>query len=573
LLAVLLAVNADGPGKSVGKPVPAFTLKDTADQAVSLADFKDKKAMVVVFVGTRCPINNLYMTRLKELAREFAKEPVQFLAINSNWQEAAEVSKHAAKHALGFPVLRDEGNRAADLFGASRTPEAFVLDQKRVIRYQGRIDDQYGINIQRPRPRRRDLAEAVREVLSGEKVSRPLTPVAGCFIARRNQKPADGPVTFTRDVAPILQKHCQECHRPGQIGPMPLLTYDDASAWSETIREVLAEQRMPPWFADPRYGKFSNDRSLSAKDRATLLAWLDQGMPRGNPKDLPAPRRFPKDWKIGKPDAIITMPKEFEVPAEAPKYGVPYKYFMVDTNFDEDRWVERAEAKAGAPEVVHHMIVFILPPGERFIPGSPKTPTLCGTAPGDMPFILPPGMAKHLPKGSRLIFQMHYTPNGTAQKDRSSIGLVFARKKPNKRVVTLPVFNFFFRIPPGADNHEVRASYTFKEDGYLVGFMPHMHLRGKDFLYQAKYPDGKKEILLSVPRFNFNWQQVYRPEPILKMPRGTLLECVAHFDNSAKNPNNPDPERAVTWGDQTWEEMMIGWVDFAFDVKEERKKE
>jgi peroxiredoxin len=550
------------------KTVSPFALKDTSGKSVSLNDFKGKKAIVVIFIGTECPINNLYMARLVELYREFAPRHVQFLGINSNWQDSPqEIAEHARKHNLPFPVLRDEQNKVADLFGASRIPEAFVLDSSRVVRYRGRIDDQYGIDYKRAKPGRRDLAEALLEVLDGKHVSRASTQVAGCFISRPLRERKDGPITFSKHVAPILQNKCQECHRPGQIGPMPLLTYDDAAAWGDTIREVLQDGRMPPWYADPRYGKFSNDRSLSPEDRATLLAWIDQGLARGDERDMPPPRQFPRGWKIGTPDVVFTMNQDFEVPARMPPRGVPYKYFEVPTHFAEDRWVERAEAQAGAPEVVHHIIVFIIKEGERFNPNDPQSPVLCGTAPGDMPLILKPGMARYLPRGARLVFQMHYTPNGKAQKDRSRVGIVFAKKRPDKVVTTLPILNPFFRIPPGADSHEVRSAHTFMHETELVGFMPHMHLRGKDFLYQARYPDGTSRILLSVPRFNFNWQSVYRPAEPIHVPAGTTVECIAHFDNSAKNPNNPDPGRTVGWGDQTWQEMMIGWVDLATDYE------
>src|SRR6516162_4880254 len=559
---LLLLRAGDPPGKTLAD----FTLKDTEGREVSLGSFKDKKAIVVVFVGTQCPINNLYQPRLAELYKEFAPQGVAFLAINSNWQDSAKaIADHAKKYEIPLPVLRDEDNRVADLFNTGRTPEAFVLDGKRIIRYQGRIDDRYGLDYQRPQAKRHDLAEALKEVLAGKKVTVAKTPVAGCVIARKTTPKKEGPVTYAKDISRILQKNCQDCHRPGQIGPMSLLTYRDARAWSETIKEVVTDRRMPPWYADPRYGHFSNDRSLPAKEREALLAWVDQGMPKGDDKDLPPPRVFPEVWKIGEPDVIIRMPAEFDVPAEMPKFGVPYKYFFVQTEFDEDRWVERAEARPGAAAVVHHIIAFVLPPGERFIPGSPRTPTLCGTAPGEMPFILPPGMAKKIPKGSKIVFQMHYTPNGKAQKDRSEIGLIFAKKPPQKEVITVPVYNLFFRIPPGDDNYKLESSYTFRKDGTIVGFMPHMHLRGKDFLYRAVYPDKKTEILLSVPRFNFNWQSVYRPAKEIPMPKGTVLECVAHFDNSDKNPNNPDPTAAVRWGDQTWEEMMVGWVDIAYE--------
>jgi len=557
---------AGDTSNSIGKKIPDFKLPDNHNGQVNLGDFQDKKFVVVVFIGTECPINNAYMPRLVELDRQYGPHGMQLLAISSNQQDdLRRVADHAHKYELTFPVLKDEDNRVADLFGARRTPEAFLLDAERIIRYQGRIDDQYGIDIKRPKPTRRDLVEAMEELLSGRTVSQATTPVAGCLIARVSRSKSEGQVTYSRHVAAILQKNCQECHRPGQIGPFALLTYDDAVAWSGTIREVVEERRMPPWYADPRYGHFANDRRLTTEDRKTLLQWLDNGTPKGEDKNLPAPLRFESDWKIGTPDLILQMPEEFPVPATAPKNGIEYQFITVKTNFKEDRWVVRAESKPGAPEVVHHIVMFVVEPGREFIPKLGNAPVLCGTAPGDMPLILPPGMAKKIPAGSDLIFQMHYTPNGKAQNDRSSVGLIFSKEPPQRRVQTWPIHNPAFRIPPGADNYELEASFKFKEDGYLMNFMPHMHLRGKDFLYEAIYPDGKKETLLSVPRFNFGWQSVYRLAKPLPIPKGTTIHCVAHFDNSAKNPNNPDPTQSVYWGDQTWEEMMIGWIDFYYD--------
>jgi peroxiredoxin len=562
----LSARPGDPPASSrVGAKIADFRLKDSRGQAVALGDQKGK-AVVVVFTGTQCPLANLYLPRLAELHKEFSPQGVSFLAVYANLQDdAGKIAEYVKKNEIPFPALRDETQAVADQFGARRTPEVFVLDASHTVRYHGRVDDQFGIDIRRAKATRDDLAEALREVLGGKAVSVASTPVTGCLIGRGSKKADAGTITFNGQVAAVLQKHCQDCHRPGQIGPMPLLTYEDAYPWGEMIAEVVKDRRMPPWYADPRHGKFSNDRSLPAKDRDLLLAWVEQGMPKGDPKLAPKPRQFVEGWSIGRPDLVVRMPKAFDVPAEMPKGGVPYQYFMVDPQLDEDRWLVRAEAKAGAPEVVHHIIVFMVPPGEKFNPGNQKTQVVGGMAPGDMPLMLPPGYARHLPKGCKFVFQMHYTPSGKAQQDRSSIGLVFAKEPPRHVVFTRPVANQKFLIPPGAANYEVKASYLFPEDGLLVGMMPHMHLRGKDFTVRARFPDGNAETLLSVPRFNFSWQSVYRPEPPVRLPKGTRLECVAHFDNSANNPNNPDPTRAVFWGDQTWEEMMIGWIDFAFD--------
>ncbi len=550
-----------------------FRLQDPRSQEiVTLSALCEKnKAVVLVFLGVECPLSNQFVPILADLYKEYSRKGIAFLGINANAQDGRErVAVHARQHTIPFPVVKDTGNTVADQLGARRTPEAFIVDSSNTIQYHGRIDDQFGIGFARPgKPTRRDLAAALDEILAGKAVSVERTEVSGCRIGRVAQPKADGRITYAKHVSRILQKNCQECHRPGRIGPMALLTFDDATAWSDTIREVVSEGRMPPWHADPRYGKFSNDRRLSEEDKETLLAWLDNGTPRGDDKDLPPPRRFPEGWSIGKPDLVVKMPRKFEVPAKAPKDGVPYQFFTVDPGFTEDHWVQRAEARPGAAAVVHHIVVFIQRKGEFFNPDAPGA-VLCGTAPGDMPLNLPDGFAKKVPAGAKLVFQMHYTPNGKPQRDQSSVGLVFTKKPPRYHVYTIPIYSARFitrvdRIPAGASNYKIESEYVFEQDAHLLHFMPHMHLRGKDFLYEAIYPGGKKEILLSVPRYDFGWQSVYRLAQPVACPKGTKLHCVAHFDNSNKNPNNPDPTKTVYWGDQTWEEMMIGWIDFYND--------
>jgi peroxiredoxin len=553
--------------------VAAFSLKDPRDQkTVALADLKEKKAIVVVFVGTECPVSNAFLPVLAKLHEDYASKGVAFVAVNANRQDTPErVAEHAKKNEIPFPVVKDIANKVADDFGAKRTPEAFVIDAEGKVLYQGRIDDQFGVGYQRAgKPTRRDLVEALDEVLAGKPVTVAKTTASGCVIGRTTKPKAEGDITYTKHVSRIIQDKCQTCHRAGQIGPMALMTYDDAASWADTIKEVVSDNRMPPWHADPKYGKWSNDRSLSKEERATLLAWIDGGKVQGDPKDLPRAKEYRDDsWTIGKPDLVIKMPTAFDVPAEMPKGGVPYKYFTIETEFKEDKWVERAEAKPDAAGVVHHIVAFIVPPGERFRPDRPGA-VLCGTAPGDMPTILQPGLAKKIPAGSKIVLQMHYTPNGKAVSDQSSIGLVFAKEPPKQRVLSNMVAAMQFatrqdKIPAGDANYKMEVTYEFPKDGHIVSFMPHMHLRGKDFLYEATYPDGKTEVLLSVPRYDFNWQSSYRAAQPLAMPKGSKVRCVAHFDNSDKNPNNPDPSKPVFWGDQTWEEMMIGWFDFYWD--------
>jgi len=378
-------------------------------------------------------------------------------------------------------------------------------------------------------------------------------------------------VTFAKEVAPIFYQKCASCHRPGEIAPMSLLSYKDARPWAKAIREKVIDRTMPPWHADPTYGHFKNDRSLSPKEIDTIVAWVDGGAKEGNPKELPPVPQFTEGWQIGQPDVVLTMPREFDVPATG---VVDYQYIVVPTNFTEDRWVQAAEIRPGNRAVVHHVIAFLAPPAGaqsgagqfgrgRGLEG--RFDSLTGTAPGEEPMMLPDGFGKLVKAGSRVVLQMHYTPNGTAQKDRTSIGIIFCKKPPQKVMSGGAALNAFFAIPPGADHHEVRSNYTFKEDAHILSLMPHMHVRGKDFQYRLIYPDGTSKIILSVPRYDFNWQTRYELAEPVAAPKGSKLECVAHFDNSAKNKANPDPAKTVLWGPQTWEEMMIGFVGFTRD--------
>jgi hypothetical protein len=377
------------------------------------------------------------------------------------------------------------------------------------------------------------------------------------------------PITYAKQVSRIIQERCQTCHHPGTAAPFSLTTYEDAVNWSDTIREVLTEKRMPPWHADPKYGHFSNDRRLPKEELDTLLSWLDTGMLLGDKKDMPPARTYADGWVIGKPDVVFELPEEQTVQASG---TVPYQYFITPTNFKEDVWIQAAEARPGNRAVVHHIIVSFRDPKSKERSGGRGFGDgfIVGTAPGDMPLILPPGMARRIPAGSDLVWQMHYTPNGKEAKDKSQVGFVFYKEKepPRWLAQTRGISNGDFRIPAGASNHLVESEWVFPRDTLLLSFMPHMHLRGKDFEYKVIYPDGRSDILLSVPRYDFAWQTSYREAQALHLPKGTRMHCTAHFDNSTGNPANPDPKKDVTWGDQTWEEMMIGWIDYVFEQPE-----
>lgn len=401
--------------------------------------------------------------------------------------------------------------------------------------------------------------------------------------------------TFYKDVAPVFEKHCQECHRPGEIAPMSLLTYQEARPWAKAIKEKVLTHEMPPWFADPQVGKFANDRSLSQAEIDTLVHWVDAGAPSGNPKDGPAPLSFTEGWTIGKPDLILDTGVDFQVPA---KGTIDYTYFVVPTGFTEDKWIKDIEVLPGNRNVVHHIVLYARPKGSRFeqaaMPGVPFAPvprlidpsqrppqsdrgTLYGInggayemvsvyAPGSIAYRTRPGQARLIPAGADLIFQMHYTANGKPATDRSKVGIVFAKEPPRERVVNAFVMNESLRIPPGDGNHRVEAKLTLQREVKLQSMFPHMHLRGKSFAYSATLPGGQPQQLLNVPRYNFNWQLTYDLAQPLTLPAGTLLEATAYYDNSANNRYNPDATKEVYWGDQTWEEMLAGFVDLAIPV-------
>ena len=402
--------------------------------------------------------------------------------------------------------------------------------------------------------------------------------------------------TFYRDVAPVLEKHCQECHRPGEAAPMSLLTYSEARPWAKAIKQAVLSHKMPPWYADPHFGKWSNDRSLSQAEANTLAAWVDSGAKEGNPKDAPKPVTFAEGWTIGKPDVVIDMGVDFKVPAQG---TVEYTYFASPTGFTEDKWIKDIEVLPGNRGVVHHIVLFSRPKtskamqeikvGVPFVEPKSKQETehhptesdralLFGIGmdttemigvyvPGGVAYKTLDGQARLIPAGSDLIFQIHYTANGKEGIDRSKVGMTFAKEPPKERVVNAFIMNTTLHIPPGDPNHRVDGIVTLQHEAKLQSLFPHMHLRGKAFEYTVKYPDGRTETLLNVPKYDFNWQLTYYLDKPLTLPPGTQLKATAYYDNSPNNPYNPDPKKDVYWGDQSWEEMLAGFVDFAIPVE------
>lgn len=364
-------------------------------------------------------------------------------------------------------------------------------------------------------------------------------------------------VTFFRDVLPILQNHCQECHRPGQMAPMSLTTYEEVRPWAKAIREQVQARTMPPF---PGEGDFANDRRLPPSDIEVLAKWADTGAPKGDIHDAPSPKAWPTGWNLPSHDLELGMTHAFKVPASG---AVEYQYFPIATGFKEDRWIQAVEVHPGNPKVVHHIVVYIREPGSTWTGGPTKSDILTVYAPGSTPDAWPEGMAKLIKTGSDLMLEIHYTPNGKPTTDRTTIALLFAKKPPEKRVLTLQLNNDHFRIPAGDKDFTVTAWGSIPNDALLLSVFPHIHLRGKSFLFTV----NGFENVLNVPRYDFFWQLSYRLKTPIPLKKGTRVQCWATYDNSPNNPRNPDPSADVTYGQQSWQEMMVGFFDVAVDAK------
>lgn len=551
------------PPARAAEPVKEFSLQDFRGKTWTFADAKEQKVLVLAFLGCECPLAGQYAETLRDLAAKQGKD-VAVWGIFSNQQDApSEMAAFAKGHRVEYPLLKDVGNVVADQLKATRTPEVIVLDAKRVIRYQGRIDDQFTYGKQRPKAEHDYLGDAVQALLAGQNPAIAHADPVGCLIGKKLTPDEKSPVTYTGHVAKILNDRCVNCHRPGEIGPFSLTSYDEAVGWAEMIAEVTSDNRMPPWHANPAHGKFRNDTRLSDAEKKTIQDWVSHGAPQGDPQLLPEPPKFTDGWQIGEPDLVVYMSdKPMQVPA---KGEVRYQYYQVDPGFKEDKWVVAAECRPGNRAVVHHIILGLAQGnGRGRNVGEVHSEWLTATAPGARPLLLGDGHAKLIPAGSKLVFQMHYTPNGTATTDRSCVGLKFCDAKDVKHQVGTDKAAFQgLRIPAGEANYKVDAIHPFNRDMNLLAMFPHMHLRGKAFRYTAIYPDGKEEILLDIPRYDFAWQNAYEFATPKLMPRGSKIRCEAVYDNSKDNLANPDPTSVVRWGDQTWEEMMIGFVNYS----------
>ena len=527
------------------------------------------KLTIVCFLGSECPVVHLYTARLSSMADEWKGKGVQFVGVNGNSQDSLDdVRRFCDQLKPSFPIVRDNSGAVVEAYGAQRTPEVFVLDSDLNVRYQGRIDDQYSPGISRPSTLRQDLRIAVEELLAGKPVSVVRMEAAGCYIEKPRRKPTDhttsGPldqsITWSGAVADVLKRNCLECHRTGDIGPFSMESYDEVTGWADTMQETIDNGRMPPWHAEPGHRPLANERRMSDADRQTFRDWLKNGMPKGDDSASAISLPEVREWQMEKaPDAQFVMREQpFTVPAEG---TVDYQYFVIDPGLKEDKWVKAAQIIPGNRSVVHHAIAFIRPPD-----GSPFRGVgwLTAYVPGQRLIALPPGHARKVPAGSKIVFQMHYTPNGTEQSDRTKIGLTFCdASEVTHEVLTVIGIDQEFEIPPETAAHEVSGKVRwFPKNGVLMSLAPHMHLRGKAFRLTVNRND-REEVLLNVPHYDFNWQHSYVLTEAMPLNNVKDLNFAVTFDNSAGNPANPDPSEWVNWGDQTWEEMAVVFLEVA----------
>ncbi|QDT11263.1 redoxin domain-containing protein [Stieleria marina] len=569
---IVFALLSAGSFGNAADRVPPFSLPGTDESTVALSTDADVRFHVLCFLGTECPLAKLYGPRLQRLSVRYHDDGVRFIGINSNVQDSLEQWAQFGRTAgLTFPLAKDFDRSVAQSAGATRTPEVIVIDRAGLIRYRGRIDDQYQPGIARSAPSKQDLRDAIEQLIAGETVAVSATEAVGCLIAMPGREiDAECEVTYCKDVSRVLRRHCVECHRDGEIGPFALTDYNEIVGWSEMMLEVIDQKRMPPWHASDDHAKIANARKMSDRDKELLAEWVAGGMPYGQASDLPEPIAYTTGWRLERePDAVFSVSKQpFQVPAEG---TVEYQYFIVDPKFTEDKWVTSTQIVPGNRSVVHHVIAFIRPPDGQSIQSYGM---LGAYVPGQIVSPLPDGYARRVPAGSRIVFQMHYTPTGAQTEDRSRIGLLFADESDvTHEVFAMGAIEQDFEIPPGDASHEVNGVLSgFPKDARLLSIMPHMHLRGKSFR-MSQQVDGEATTLLEVPTYDFNWQHNYELAQPLPLDGVDRLKFTAVFDNSAGNPTNPAPTEYVTWGDQTWQEMAVVFAAVAKPrVKDPRVK-
>lgn len=558
----------------VGRYMADVSFADINGAQHSLKEFKDKSFVVVAMTSTSCPLSRKYLPSLVELSQKYLPKNIQFIAINCVPTDRLEEMKAAAE-SLGESVcyVHDAEESLSKHFGALTTTDVMVLDPARTVVYHGAIDDQYGIGYALDAPKNRFLANAIDDLLEGKTPQIAATLAPGCTIEHDDESVVESSWTYHNRISRIIQANCLECHRSDGVGPFPLESYADLVGHAGMIRQVVDNRTMPPWFAgnsgDKHASLWANDRSLTESDRADLLAWLASDKPEGDPADAPQKRHFVDGWTIGTPDLVVQLPEPIKVKATG---TMPYQFVTAQTTLDEDKWVQGYEIVPTDRSVVHHVIVNVHEKGagrirdrEEGIGGY-----WAAYVPGNAGQLYPDGFARKLPAGATVSFQIHYTPAGTATQDQLKMGLVFAKSEPKYVITTLSLADTDLNIPPHTADHVESITRPVPTDVNVMAYMAHMHVRGKSFNFELIEPDGHTETLLNIPQYDFNWQLRYDYREPKVVPAGSRVKVTAVFDNSENNPANPDPAKTVHWGQQTFDEMMIGYVETFAPVGEER---
>lgn len=546
----------------VGQFIADLEFQDLQGRMLRLSDFRQSKALVIAMTSTSCPLSRKYLPTLTAMAQQYGQRSVQFVLVNSiRTDDRQAMQTAAAGLPAGVPYIVDADEALLRRLQVVSTTDVLILDPARTVLYHGAVDDQYGVGYALDQPKRRFLADALEAVLAGRTPATAATTAPGCVLEADAAVAEPTAVTWHNRISRILQQRCMECHRSGGVAPFALQTVAEATAHAGMIKQVVSDRTMPPWFAAnaPQHTVWANDRSLTEAERRDLLAWLDGGRPEGHPEDAPQTKEWPAEWSQGPPDEIVQLPQPIRVKATG---KMAYQYVNVTWTGQQDRWVRGYEIQPTDRGVVHHVIVNVLEPGQQ---SSRREEGVGGYwaayVPGNSGQMYPAGFARRLPAGATFRFQIHYTPNGTATSDQLRVGLYFADSEPKYEVSTIPLARVNLSIPPHSANHVETLTRPVPMDIPVLAYMAHMHVRGKAFRFELQDPDGVRSTLLDLPKYDFNWQLRYDLQEPQVLKQGSKVILTAVYDNSADNPANPDPSRTVRWGDQTDEEMMIGYVE------------
>jgi hypothetical protein len=561
-------------GVGVGRRVPSIRVKSVDGRELDLGSKPKGLGRVIAVTSSSCPVSRKFAAGLGRMEAAWSAKGVEFVYVGAlPVDSAASLKEMASEAGWKGAVIRDGDEAVGAALGLRTTAEVLVVDAAGTLVYRGAVSDQYGVGYARAEARQRPLEEALVALEQGFKPALTATTAPGCVLERKESKVlltggSDGAtLTYHGRISRLIQTHCGGCHFEGGVGPFSLETYEAVVGHAAMIRKQVEKGQMPPWFSAPLpgevHGKWANDRTMPEEDRKDLLTWLAGARVEGNPADAPLPIRRESEWAIGKPDAVYALPTPVKIPAEG---VMAYEYAFIDTDQTEERWIQSLEIRPTVAAAVHHVLVWVVPPGGKKGRGEATADEISGFfaayVPGNAHRVFPEGFGKSLPAGATLKFQIHYTPFGKATNDQMRIAFRFSKEKPRHQVQVVGIANPGIRIPAGASNHEEWAALPVPREARILSFLPHMHVRGKAFRYEVMTPGGESQVVLDVPRYDFNWQLSYQLAEPLRVEKGSRLRATAWFDNSSGNPANPDPAKNVRWGNQTFEEMLIGYLEY-----------